>query len=142
MKEAILAYKNHFGHYPEAVLADTIYRTRENRKFCKELGIRLSGPRLGRPAKDPHVLAEQKKVEKQDHGERNAIEGKFGEGKRTYELGLIQTRLQATSETTIALQLVIMNLEKILRDTFLSFFLRKVRQLNRLFFVHHNFKTA
>lgn len=84
----------------------------ENRKFCKELGIRLSGPRLGRPAKDLHVLAEQKRVKKQDHGERNAIEGKFGEGKRVYGLGLIQTRLKITSETTIALQLVIMYLEK------------------------------
>ncbi len=142
LKDAILTYKKRFGYYPEAVLADTIYRTRENRKFCKELGIRLSGPRLGRPAKDPHVLAEQKKVEKQDHGERNAIEGKFGEGKRAYGLGLIQTRLQATSETTIALQLVIMNLEKILRDTFLSFFLRRVQMMNRLFFMKYNIRTA
>ncbi|GKV65538.1 MULTISPECIES: IS5 family transposase [unclassified Sporosarcina] len=132
LKDAILAYKERFGHYPEAVLADTIYRTRENRKFCKELGIRLSGPKLGRPAKDQHVLAEQKKVEKQDHGERNAIEGKFGEGKGVYGLGLIQTRLQTTSEMTIALQLVIMNLEKILRDTFLSFFLHPIQNLERL----------
>ncbi|MQN01730.1 MAG: transposase [bacterium LCO1.1] len=40
------------GHYPERVLADQIYRTRENRKFCKENGIRLSGPKLGRPSKE------------------------------------------------------------------------------------------
>ncbi|BAQ08789.1 transposase IS4 family protein [Bacillus sp. OxB-1] len=133
LKDAILAYKERFGHYPEAVLADTIYRTRDNRKFCQELGIRLSGPKLGRPAKDQHVRAEQKKLEKQDHGERNAIEGKFGEGKRAYGLGLIRTRLQTTSETTIALQLVIMNLEKILRDTFLSFFLHSIEKSERLF---------
>lgn len=142
LQDAILAYKKRLGHYPEAVLADTIYRTRENRKFCKELGIRLSGPKLGRPAKDQQVLAEQKKVEKQDHGERNAIEGKFGEGKRVYGLGLIKARLQTTSETTIALQLVIMNLEKILRDTFLSFFLRQLRKSKRLFFIKYTFPIA
>lgn len=135
LKDAILRYKERFGHYPEAVLADTIYRNRENREFCKKLGIRLSGPKLGRPTKDPQVQAEQKKVEKQDHGERNAIEGKFGEGKRVYGLGLIRTRLQTTSETTIALQMVIMNIEKILRDTFLSFFLRSVTKAERFIFL-------
>lgn len=142
LKDAILAYKERFGHYPEAVLADTIYRTRENRKYCKDLGIRLSGPRLGRPAKNQDVLVEQKKIEKQDHGERNAIEGKFGEGKRAYGLGLIQTRLQTTSQTTIALQLVIMNLEKILRDTFLSFFLHRAQKVERLFCMKFTFRIA
>ncbi len=38
------------GHYPERLLADPIYRTRDNRKFCKLHGIRLSGPKLGRPS--------------------------------------------------------------------------------------------
>lgn len=142
LQDTITAYKERFGYYPEAVLADTIYRTRENRKFCNELGIRLSGPKLGRPAKDQHILAEQKKIEKQDHGERNAIEGKFGEGKRVYGLGLIKARLKATSETTIAIQLVIMNLEKILRDTFLSFFLRQVQKLERLFSTNYTLTTA
>jgi len=31
---------------PEAVLADTIYRTHENRVYCKEFGIRISVPRI------------------------------------------------------------------------------------------------
>ncbi|GEN85156.1 hypothetical protein SLU01_34680 [Sporosarcina luteola] len=88
------------------------------------------------------MLSEQKKVEKQDHGERNAIEGKFGEGKRVYGLGLIKARLQVTSETTIALQLVIMNLEKILRDTFLSFFHRQVKKFERLFSISYTLTFA
>ncbi|WP_273000768.1 transposase, partial [Hydrogenibacillus schlegelii] len=46
---------------------------------------------------------------------RNAIEGKFGEGKRFYGLGLVRTRLQRTSETVIALTLLVMNLERRLR---------------------------
>ena len=47
----IKAYKQRFGCYPASVHCDTIYRTRENRKFCKKHGIRMSGPPLGRPPK-------------------------------------------------------------------------------------------
>lgn len=49
LKKAAERYKERTGHYPERILADQIYRTRENRSFCKEQGIRLSGPKLGRP---------------------------------------------------------------------------------------------
>jgi hypothetical protein len=55
------------------------YRTRENLRYCKEHGIRLSGPKLGRPPK--HLDPEERKPERQDMGERNAVEGKFGEAK-------------------------------------------------------------
>lgn len=102
------AYRLRFGYYPEAVLTDQIYRNRENRNYCKEKGIRLSGPALGRPTKKNK--AEQRKLAKQDAGERNAVEGKFGEGKRKYGLGLIQACLRQTSETVIVLQLIVMNL--------------------------------
>lgn len=111
--ESVERYVERFGCYPEAILADKIYRTRENLKYCKEHGIRLSGAKLGRPPK--HVDPEQKKQEYQDMCERNAVEGKFGEGKRSYGLGLIRARLRQTSETVIALQLLVMNLEKRLR---------------------------
>ncbi len=47
--EQVESYRRRFGHYPESVHADQIYRTRKNRKYCKERGIRLSGPPLGRP---------------------------------------------------------------------------------------------
>jgi len=45
--ESVETYKNRFGVYPKEVLADQIYRSRENRAYCKERGIRLSGPPLG-----------------------------------------------------------------------------------------------
>lgn len=51
-------------------------------------------------------------------GERNAVEGKFGEAKRIYGLGLIRACLRQTSETVIAIQLLVMNLEKGLRLLF------------------------
>jgi hypothetical protein len=49
---AIENYYKRNGHYPERVLADKIYRNRINLVYCKEHGIRLAGPALGRPGKD------------------------------------------------------------------------------------------
>jgi IS5 family transposase len=115
-------YKRRFGNYPEAILADKIYRNRENLQFCKRNHIRFSGPPLGRPAKYPTVLKEQRKQEILDSGIRNAVEGKFGEGKRTYGLARIMTRLQGTSESVISLQLLVMNLEYRLRLLLYYFF--------------------
>lgn len=120
LQQSIEAYRKRYGCYPEAILADKIYRNRENHRYCRERNIRLSGPKLGRPPK--HELTEQKQLAQQDASERNAIEGKFGEGKRSYGLGLIQARLQQTSETVIALQFLVMNLERRLRLLFYLFF--------------------
>ena len=48
------------------------------------------------------------------------MEEGFGEGKRKYRLGLIQARLKQTSEIVISLQFIIMNIQKMLRDSFFS----------------------
>ena len=52
LQDAVNAYYERTGYYPERVLADQIYRTRDNRAFCQKHGIRLSGPKLGRPSKE------------------------------------------------------------------------------------------
>jgi IS5 family transposase len=122
--ESVERYVERFGFYPEAILADKIYRTRDNLRYCTEHGIRLSGPKLGRPPK--HLDPEEQKLERQDMGERNAVEGKFGEGKRNYGLGFIRTRLKQTSETVIAMQLLVMNLEKRLRLLFWLIFMELI----------------
>lgn len=44
-------FREREGHYPARILADKIYRNRDNLSYCKERGIRLSGPALGRPKK-------------------------------------------------------------------------------------------
>ena len=115
-------YRARFGDYPERVLADKIYRTRDNLRYCRERGIRLSGPALGRRPVSNEVCAEQKRQERKDAGDRNAVEGKFGEGKRGYGLNRIMCRLEETSETQIVLIFLVMNLNKILRDLFCAFF--------------------
>ena len=58
LQEAIIRYYERTGSYPERVLVDQIYRTRANRNFCKDHGIRISGPKLGRPGKPEQAKAE------------------------------------------------------------------------------------
>jgi hypothetical protein len=62
LQASVETYKQRFGYYPAVILADTIYRNRDNLKYCKEHGIRLSGTRLGRRPKD-HGEAENRKQE-------------------------------------------------------------------------------
>jgi hypothetical protein len=114
LKEQIHGYKRRFGCYPESVHADTIYRTSENRRFCKQHGIRLSGPMLGRPSGDAAIIKEQKKLQYRDECDRIAVEGKFGQGKRRFSLSRIMAKLDTTSEVAIMMSFIVMNLEKIL----------------------------
>ena len=98
--------------------ADKIYRTLDNRRFCKTKGIRLSGPPLGRPRKATEANAEQLKRARQQHRQdeldRLAIEGKFGQGKRRFSLARVMAKLAVTSEVVIMVSFMVMNLEKIL----------------------------
>jgi IS5 family transposase len=118
LQKAVENYKERFGFYPEAVLTDKIYRNRDNRSYCKEHGIRLSGPPLGRPPRDSRP---NKELEKQDMKERNEIEGGFGVGKRRYGLARIMARLKETSEIVIMLQFLVINLDRRLRSLFCRF---------------------
>ena len=77
LKTQVEAYKNFTGYYPSSVHVDKIYRTKDNRAWCKEKGIRISGPPLGRPPKN--ISKETKKQAQDDERFRNGIEGKFGE---------------------------------------------------------------
>jgi IS5 family transposase len=49
LKAQARAFRRRHGHHPKVICADQIYRTQSNRAFCQRHGIRLSGPRLGRP---------------------------------------------------------------------------------------------
>ena len=114
-------YKDRFGHYPEAILADTIYRNRENRTFCKDQGIRLSGPKLGRPRKKE--ADESRSQAYQDSCDRNMVEGRNGIGKRRFGLDLIMAYLAETGKTEAAFIILAMNVAHLLRF-FLALFWR------------------
>ena len=77
--DVLMRYKERTGYYPERMLADQIYRTKENRRFCKEHGIRISGPKLGRPSKTSKI---DKKTEYQDNVDRIEVERAFSVSKR------------------------------------------------------------
>jgi IS5 family transposase len=117
--ETVEKYKLHHGFYPGSVHVDKIYRTRDNIRYCTKRGIRISGPKLGRPPKEPDPVA--RKQAHQDAPDRNCIEGKFGEGKRRYGLNLIKAKLQETSEAVIIVNLIVMNLANLLRVLFVFF---------------------
>ncbi len=119
--DQINAYRKRFGFYPSSVHADKIYRNRNNIKFCKGHGIRLSGPKLGRPPKQLLRKLEQQKQSRQDEIDRIPIEGKFGQAKRRFSLSRIMCKLSQTSETAIAIIFLVMNLEKMLKVLFLFF---------------------
>ena len=121
LKVHAMRYYTRNGFLPASIHVDKIFLNRENRKWCQERGIRLSGKPLGRPVEDEKMSRAKKRELRQDELIRIEVEGKFGVAKRKYSLGRIMTKLRETSETTIALIFMIINLEKILRDLFFVF---------------------
>ncbi len=139
----IETYRLRYGRYPEVVCADKIYRTRENLRYCQEKGIRLSGPKLGRPfqerEKNRERLRQQRRTEREDERTRIAVEGKFGEGKRRYSLDRIGTKLSETSESAIQLVFLVMNLMVVYRKKAKAFFVALMETLFEL--VRKSFTT-
>jgi hypothetical protein len=111
--ESAEKYKARHGVYPEAILADMTYRNRDNLAFCKKNGIRLSGPRLGRPKQEPDD--DEKNTAYLDNCERNTVESRNGIVKRRFGLGLIMALLSCTAETEAALNVLAMNVNHVLR---------------------------
>ena len=101
---AVEQYKRRFGYYPKEVLVDKIYCTRDNRAKLKQKGIVLVAKPLGRPrAVQNHIRP----------GERNPIEGKFGQAKTAYGMNRIKARLQDMRESWIAIIIMVLNLVKL-----------------------------
>jgi hypothetical protein len=119
LMDSVEKYRRRHGVYPEAVLADKTYRNRENIKYCKEHGIRLSGPRLGRPIASE--IEADKEQAYQDSCNRNMVEGRIGINKRRYGLGLIYSKLENTGEVEVAMNIACMNVARVL-SVLLRFF--------------------
>ena len=120
-------YKRRFGVYPKAVLADKIYQTKNNKKYCKLRGIRLSGKALGRKNEA------QKEAEKQqmyrDSCERNWVEGKNGLLKTRYGMSRVMCKLDGTAKTDLVFAILAMNAFRKLREDILRLLLRWRRLL-------------
>ena len=112
LADVVERYKQRTGHYPKRILADKIYRNRNNLAYCKERNIRLSGPALGRPRKDAVI---DKKAEYRDNDDRVEVERAFSLAKGSYGLGLIRTKLEETTRGSIVLSILVMNINRKLR---------------------------
>lgn len=75
---------------------------------ARKHGIRISGPRLGRPGKD---YADELRQEFMKIGERDAVEGQFGNGKRKFNLDRIMVKLKETTSTMIMMDVIVLNME-------------------------------
>lgn len=127
-QRVIEKYVERFGCYPERVLADKIYRTQFNRALCKKYGIHISGPKLGKRGKNYKELLKQ---ELKEVGERNQVEGKFGNAKRKLGTDLIKGKLPETSGSMVCMDVFILNMEHHIRSVALCahFLLATIRAL-------------
>ncbi len=122
LKSQVEAYKVRYGVYPEAVLGDPVYGTRDNRCYLKSQGIRFAGKPLGRPRKVTEANREElkrlKAQRREEYLQRIPIEGKFGQGKQGYGLNYIPARRADTSAAWINSIFLVMNLLILLRIFF------------------------
>lgn len=119
--DSIEKYKDRFGFYPKELLADKIYCTRANRKQMKALGVHLAAKPLGRPiagALQNHVRP----------GERNPIEGKFGQAKVKYGMENIRAKLATTSTSWVASIAIVLNLINLMGQVLVSLLQNDSRQ--------------
>ena len=120
---AVEHYKERTGCYPAKILVDTIYRNRKNLAYCKEHGIKISGPALGRPKKN--VTAEERHQSYTDAVDRIEVERGFSLAKRCFGLGLITTKLDETTRGSIVLSIIAMNLDRLM-GLFIAFILKSI----------------
>lgn len=130
LKLQVEQFRQVYGCYPELLLGDKKYLTRENRRYLKEHNIRIVGKPLGRPPKQK-LSGYQKYKTRKEQNMRNHVEGKFGQGKNAYDLNRIRARRMDTSESWISSILFIMNLTKLMKvairyGSFLASYLWKV----------------
>jgi IS5 family transposase len=114
LEAQVEAYKKRYGYYPEVVIADTLYGSRDNRSYLERKHIRFSGKPLGRPPKSTPENKDEinrlKAQRRQEYRERIPIEGKFGQGKYGYRLNNIRAKRADTSAAWINSIFLVMNL--------------------------------
>ena len=111
LRTMVERFREREGHYQiSRILADKIYRNRENLSYCRERGIRLSGPALGRPRKGE---TRDKAQDYRDECQRVEVERRFSLAKRKCGMGLVMARLRETAAHVIAMSVLVLNLRKI-----------------------------
>lgn len=141
LKQQVIDYQKLNRCYPEVVITDKIYGTRENRAWLKEKGIRYSGKPLGRPSLEQSTPYQRRK-QKKENGMRNQVEGKFGQGKNGYNLNKVRAKTARTSESWIACIFFVMNLIKFSKDFLSSLLKVKLKDIFEYFFNFIRIETS
>lgn len=122
LKSQVEGYRRRYGYYPQKVLGDPLYGTRDNRRYLNSKGIHFAGKPLGRPKKvtaanrdELNRLAAQRR---EDYRQRIPIEGKFGQGKNGYRLNYVRAKRADTSAAWINGIFLVMDLLILLRIFF------------------------
>lgn len=100
LKDAIAAYVERHGCFPEKVLADQIYQTKDNRSYCQQFNITMTGKPLGKKAS-----ADWKPTQEfaQDAKDRIGIEREFSRDKHCFGLEKIWEKTAETVKNAVAL---------------------------------------
>jgi len=129
-------YKRVFGYYPEVVIGDRIFITRNNKRELDAMGIRLSGKQLGR--KNEEQKREENKQMIKDQKKRVLVEGKFGQGKNAYGLNQIRMRTRRTSESMVMSIYFVMNLIRYAKEVLFWPFWQIGTMLDHIFTCVHD----
>lgn len=125
LESQVEAYYRRYGYYPEVVLGDPSYGSRDNRQYLKKHAIRFAGKPLGRPPvitdENRDQIEKLKTQRREEYLQRIPIEGKFGQGKNGYRLNYIRAKLAATSSASINSIFLVMNLLILLRILVFTF---------------------
>lgn len=141
LQQSVEKYKGRFGYYPKEVLADQIYCNQKNRAWLKSRQIKLLAKPLGRPSSKAVAVHLRP-------GERNPIEGKFGQGKIAYGLDNIKAKLKNTSQSWIASIALVLNLVAMTRQALVSLLylclhlIAGVNSIHKLIVLQNNYKRV
>ena len=122
LKSQVEDYRRRYGYYPQKVLGDPLYGSRDNRRYLNSRGIHFAGKPLGRPKKvtpaNRDELKRLKAQRREEYLQRIPIEGKFGQGKNGYRLNYIRAKRADTSAAWINSIFLVMDLLILLRIFF------------------------
>ncbi len=125
LMESVELYRKRHGCYPAEIMVDKIYCNRENRGCLKEVGIKLLGKPLDRSSETNRL---EYKL-----GDRIPINGKFVLAKVRYGMDLIKARLKDTSESWVAMILVVMNMVRLANEAPYFWLRSAVHRLEEIF---------
>ena len=93
----------------------------------------MSGPKLGRPAKEKKKTS---KEEYQDNTDRIEVERFFSRDEHSFGAGLIMTKLSSTTKTSIALSVLAANVFGVdMGSVFVLYFMESPDGVERQYFI-------